>query len=125
MAVSQKTIITTRTSGDVVVFDIEGDLSRWASSLSTLSEFVKTQLASGERRILIDFEKTKFVDSFGIGELIASYTSIQNLGGMFKVCKLPDVLLLQFKITMLDKIIKVYPTEKAALEAFADPSAPR
>jgi len=120
----QKTIITSRTWGEVFIFGIEGELSRRTYSSPTLSELVKTQLNLGRRRILIDFDKAHFVDSFGVGELTASYTSTQNLGGQFKVCRLPDSLLLVFRITQLDKIINVYRTEKAALEAFTDPRSP-
>jgi len=123
--ISPKVVFTARTSGDVLIFDIEGELSRRTSSIPTLSELVKTQLSLGKRQLLIDFEKARFVDSFGVGELIASYTSTQNRGGLFKVCRLPDSLLLVFMITQLDKVIKVYRTEKDALEAFADPIAPR
>ncbi len=118
-----KLVITSRSAGDIVVFDVEGELSRWAASPPTLSELIKTEVYLGTRRILIDFEKTKFVDSFGIGELTACYTSLQNSGGIFKVCRLSDALLRLFKFTMIDKIIAIYPTQEAAMEAFANPPA--
>jgi anti-anti-sigma factor len=71
--------------------------------------------------ILFNFEKAGFVDSFGIQEMIASYTSIQNLGGKFKLCRLPDKLILIFEVTGLIKVFDIYPTEDAALENFAKP----
>ena len=123
MEATQKAVIISRTAGDIVVFEVKGELSRWTSSPPTLSELVKTEVYLGTHRILIDFENTKFVDSFGIGEVVASYASVQNSGGTLKVCRLSDALFRLFKFTMIDKIIDVYPTEEAAREAFAKPPA--
>jgi anti-anti-sigma factor len=115
----QKTIITSRSAGDIVIFDIGGEFTRWGQALPTLSELVKAKLNEGENRILLNFEKTGFVDSYGVGELTASFISTRNSGGMLKLCRIPDKLDLIFKITGLDKVLSIYPTEEAALEAFS------
>jgi len=120
-----KTIFTTRPVGDVVVLDIEGEFSRTTSPVPTLHEIVKTQLGMGKRSILFNFEKAGFVDTFGIQELISSYTSTHNLGGRFKLCQLSEKLILIFHITGLIKVFDIHPDEAAALESFAKPpSAP-
>ena len=118
-----KTIFTTRPVGDVLVFDIEGEFSRLTSPLPTLHQLVKAQLAFGKRMILFNFEKAGFVDSFGIGELVSSYTSTQGLGGKFKLCRLSEKIILIFHITGLIRVFDIYPTEDAALESFAQPAA--
>jgi len=119
-----KTIFTTRPAGDVLVFDIEGEFSRLTSPLPTLHQLVKAQLAFGKRMILFNFEKAGFVDTFGIQEIVASYTSTQGLGGKFKLCRLSEKLILIFHITGLIKVFDVYPTEEAALQSFvATPSS--
>jgi anti-anti-sigma factor len=107
-----------RSSGDVAVFDIAGEFTRWTQTSPTLSELVKAKVGEGKNRILLNFEKTGFVDSYGIGELIASFISIQNSGGMLKLCRIPDKLDMIFRITGLDKVLAICPTEEAALEAF-------
>jgi anti-sigma B factor antagonist len=117
-------VITSRSAGEIVVFDIDGELSRWASALPTLSELVKSQLSSGKDRIILNLEKTGFVDSFGVGEIITSFISLRNSGGALKLCRIPDKLLLVFKITGLEKVLTICPTEEAALESFANPPAP-
>ena len=116
-----KTIFTTRLVGDVIVFDIEGELSVTKSPVPTLHELVKAQLGMRERKILFNFEKSGFIDSFGIGQMIATYKSTHDLGGRFKLCRLPEKLILIFHITGLIKIFDIYPTEEAALESFAKP----
>jgi anti-anti-sigma factor len=114
----KETIITSRAAGEIVVFDIDGKLARSAQPLPTLSELVKTQLNSGRSRILLNLERAGFVDSYGVGELISSFISTQNIGGTLKICRIPDKLDLIFKITGLTKVLPIFPTEKAALEAF-------
>lgn len=115
----QKMAITSRSSGDIAIFDIEGEFSRWAQTSPKLSDLVKAKLSAGKNRILLNFAKTGFVDSHGVGELIACFISIQNSGGLLKLCRIPDRLDLIFRITGLDKVLAIYPTEEAALEAFA------
>ena len=121
---SPKTVFNTRVVGDVVVLDIEGEFSRTTSPVPTLHEIVKSHLEMGKRSILFNFEKVGFVDTFGIQELISSYTSTQNLGGRFKLCRLSDKLNYIFHITRLIKVFDVYSTEEAALESFAKPPKP-
>jgi anti-anti-sigma factor len=115
----QKTIITSRSAGDIVIFDIGGEFTRWGQALPTLSELVRAKLNEGKNRILLNFEKTEFVDSYGVGELIAGFISTRNSGGMLKLCRIPDRLDVIFRITGLDKVLTICPTEEAALEAFA------
>jgi anti-anti-sigma factor len=119
-----KTIFTTRPVGDVVVLDIEGEFSVTTSPVPTLHEHVKTHLEMGKRSILFNFDKVGFVDSFGVGQMIASYKSTHDLGGRFKLCRLPEKLILLFHITRLIKVFDVYSTEEAALDSFAKPPKP-
>jgi anti-anti-sigma factor len=124
MGGSPKTIFTTRPVGDVVVLDIEGEFSVTASPVPTLHDVVKIHLGRGKRHILFNFEKAGFVDSFGVGQMLSSYKSTQDLGGRFKLCQISDKLNYIFHITGLSKVFDVYPTEEAALESFAKPPKP-
>jgi anti-anti-sigma factor len=120
MDIAPRVVITSRTSGDVVIMDVQGEFSRGTAAPPTLSEIVKTHLGNGKRRILVNFESVGFVDSFGVRELLNTYSAIQDIGGMLKICRLPDKFLLVLKITGIDKVLKLYPTETAALEAFGE-----
>jgi len=104
-----------------MVFDINGDMSRLTATVPTLSELVKTQLNANKNSILLNCENAGFVDSWGVGEMLASYISIRNRGGSLKLCRLPDKLLTLFRITQIDTVLSIYPTEAAAMEAFAQP----
>jgi anti-anti-sigma factor len=60
----------------------------------------------------------EFIDSFGVGEILASYISTQNLGGKLKLCRISKKLLLIFQITMLTKVLDIQEDCECALESF-------
>jgi len=116
--------IGVRIVGDIAVFDIVGeDLTRTSFANPSLHELLRIQLDQGRRKILLDFEKAEFVDSSGIGQIIACYTSTRNLGGAFVFCAIPQKIMLVFMIVgIVPHIIKSYPDEASALASFASPS---
>jgi anti-anti-sigma factor len=117
--------IASRVSGDVAVFDIAGDLTRKDSPVPTLHELARGQLETGIHKILFNFEKVGFVDSFGLGQIVSSYISTQKLGGGFKLCQVPPKLLYFLELVKLvPNVISIYPDEASALESFAHPSPP-
>jgi len=112
-------------SGDVAVFDIAGDFTRKDCPIPTLHELASAQLETGIHKILFNFEKVGFVDSFGLGQIVSSYISTQKLGGGFKLCQVPPKLMFFLKVVnLIPNVISVYPDETAALESFANPSPP-
>jgi anti-anti-sigma factor len=79
---------------------------------------VKAQLDAGKRNILLNFEAVEFIDSFGVGEILASYISTQNLGGKFKLARMSKKLYLVFQVTMLTKVLEIFDSEESALQSF-------
>ncbi|MFQ6109785.1 MAG: STAS domain-containing protein [Candidatus Aminicenantales bacterium] len=111
-------VIHTREKNDVVIFDIEGEIRRSDITDVTLHQMVKDQLDSGKRNILLNFKNVEFIDSFGVGEILASYISTHNLGGKLKIAKLSKKLYLVFQVTMLTKVLDIFDNEEMALESF-------
>jgi len=110
--------IRTRERSDVIIFDVEGEIRRSDMNETTLHQLVKSRLDSGKRNILLNFEKVDFIDSFGVGEILASYISTQNLGGRFKLAKISKKLFLIFQVTGLIKVLDIHETEDSALKSF-------
>ena len=98
--------IKTSDHQEIVVFDIAGDLSR--PSGVSLHQAVKAQHERGKRNIVLNFGEVGFVDSFGVGEILASYISTQHLGGKIKLCQISKKLYLVFQVTGLIKILEIF-----------------
>ena len=110
--------ITERTHSDVIIFDIVGEIRRSDVSDFTLHQLVKEKLESGWRKFLLNFQNVKFIDSFGVGEVLASYISTHNLGGKLKISRISPKLHLVFQVTMLTKVLDIIDEEDVALASF-------
>jgi anti-sigma B factor antagonist len=111
-------IIKTREIDNIVVFDVEGEIRRTETAQETLHSLVEAQLDRGRRNVLLNLGGVEFIDSFGVGQILASYISTQNLGGRLKLCKISHKLLLIFQITMLTKVLDIHEDCDRALESF-------
>jgi len=110
--------IHAREKDDVIIFDIEGEIRRSDVTDVTLHQLVKDQLDVGKRNILLNFKEVEFIDSFGVGEILASYISTHNLGGKLKIAKISKKLYLVFQVTMLTKVLEIFDEEELALSSF-------
>ncbi|MBN2198466.1 MAG: STAS domain-containing protein [Candidatus Aminicenantes bacterium] len=110
--------IKKREKDDITIFDIQGEIRRTDIAESTLHELVKDQLDLGKKHILLNFDKVEFIDSFGVGEILASYISTHNLGGQLKIARISKKLFLVFQITMLTKVLEIFDEEESALQSF-------
>jgi anti-anti-sigma factor len=111
-------VIKSRESNSVVIFDIEGEIRRADTAQETLHSLVEAQLDRGRRNILVDLGGVGFIDSFGVGQILASFISTQNLGGKLKLCRISPRLRLIFEITMLHKVLEIYEDCDRALDSF-------
>jgi anti-anti-sigma factor len=111
-------MINRRDKNNVVIFDIEGEIKRSDITDVTLHQLVKEQLEVGKKHILLNFEKVEFIDSFGVGEILASYISTHNLGGQLKLARISKKLFLIFQVTMLTKVLDIHEEEDSALQSF-------
>jgi len=111
-------MINKREKNNIVIFDIEGEIRRSDITDFTLHQLVKEQLEVGRKQILLNFEKVDFIDSFGVGEILASYISTHNLGGKLKLARISKKLFLIFQVTMLTKVLDIHDEEDSALQSF-------
>ena len=110
--------INLRDNENVTICDIRGEVRRSDVTDITLHQVVKDQLDDGKRSILLNLEKVEFIDSFGVGEILASYISTQNLGGKLKLCSISKKLYVVFQITMLTKVLEIFDSCDEALKSF-------
>jgi anti-anti-sigma factor len=111
--------ITLRENNNVTIIDITGEIRRSDVMDVTLHQSVKDQLDDGKRNILLNLSNVEFIDSFGVGEILASYISTQNLGGKLKLSNISKKLYVVFQITMLTKVLEIFDSESSALDSFA------
>ena len=83
-----------------------------------LRDSVLEALDSGATKILINLQGVSTIDSSGIGELVAAYTTVTNRTGQLKLSNLSPKVTDILQITQLLTVFQVEETEEAALGAF-------
>lgn len=77
----------------------------------------------GAARVVLDLGGVRFMDSSGLAAVAAGFKSLRAAGGELAVCGLSDNVEDLFRLTRLDRVVKVYPSTEAALEALGGPGA--
>lgn len=111
--------INLREKQGITILDVEGEIRRSESSDISLHQIIKEQLDQNKRKFLLNLDKVEFIDSFGVGEILASYISTQNVGGSLKLTNISKKLSLVFQVTMLSKVLDIFSDEQKALESFS------
>jgi len=109
--------IKQRQAGDVAVLDLDGQV-RMGDSATALRGAIRGLVAGGNKKILLNLGGVKYVDSGGIGELIANYTTVGRSGGQMKLLNLTDKVQDLLVITKLLTVFDVYDNEAEALNSF-------
>ena len=110
--------ITQRRAGDVVILDLKGNLVRGVGD-EMLRDAVDRLLADRSGKLLINLSDVTFLDSSGIGELVASKKVADQLGTRLKLMQLPERVKHTLKLSLILPLFETYPSEETALAAFA------
>ena len=102
--------------GDVVVVDVEGQLI--VGNRQELKQKVLEQLENGDRKFVIDFSNTGYIDSSGLGVLVSLSKKIREQGGELRLANLNDDLKTLFELTKLDTLFQIADTRDRALQSF-------
>jgi anti-sigma B factor antagonist len=106
-----------RQAGDVTVLDMSGKITIGEGSVA-LRTAVRRLLEEGKKRILLNLAGVSYIDSSGIGELIANYTTVGRAGGQLKLLNLTEKVQDLLVITKLLTVFDVYDNEADALSSF-------
>jgi anti-sigma B factor antagonist len=109
--------IKERQAGDVTVLDMNGKI-RMGEGSSLLRDAIRKLVTDGQKKILLNLGGVGNIDSSGIGELIANYTTVSKDGGQMKLLNLTEKVNDLLVITKLLTVFDVYETEPEALGSF-------
>ncbi len=104
-------------AADITVVAPRGDLDMAVADQirRTLTELVD----KGDRKLLVDLERVAYIDSSGMGALVAAMKHARTTGGDLRLCALQDDVRAIFEMTRLIKAVTIHPTRPEALGAWA------
>ena len=110
--------ITDRMVDGVAVVGIEGRIVLGEES-NALREKVKTLLSSGQKKIVLNMTNVSYIDSSGLGALVASHTSAKAQGANLRLANLGSKFQEILQVTKLVTVFEVFPSEAAAIGSFS------
>lgn len=109
--------ISNRQSGNVTIVDLAGKIALGESNRA-LHDAIRQLSADGNQNILLNLANVSLIDSSGLGELVASYASVERGGGAMKLTNLSDRFIELITITKLYTVFDIFDNEADALTSF-------
>jgi anti-sigma B factor antagonist len=110
--------INERRVGDVTVLDLKGRL-RVGGNAVALHKSIRSLILEKKLSVILNLADVTFIDSCGLGEMVASQISVQNKGGEIKLIGLTETLRELLNAARLLRVFDAYENEVEALSAFA------
>ena len=109
---------TNREVDGVSVVALDGRIVLGEES-NALRERVKALVAEGKKKIVLNMSNVTFIDSSGLGALVAAHSSAKSGGASLRLCNLGSRSNQLLQVTKLYTVFEVSDTEADALRAMA------
>ena len=85
---------------------------------TALREKLKSLIAAGNKKIVLNMSEVTYIDSSGLGALVAAHLSAKTAGASIRLCNLGQKFHEVMQMTKLLTVFDVYDTEAAAVASF-------
>lgn len=109
--------ISVRHREGVTILEPKGKVTIGVGDIA-LRDAVYEAINAGSNNILINLKEVSTMDSSGIGELVAAYTTVTNGGGTLKLFSLPPKIHDILQITQLVTVFDLFDDEDEAMESY-------
>jgi anti-sigma B factor antagonist len=109
--------VTVRNIGSVSVVDLSGRITIGEGDV-VMRDNVQSLLDSGRHQIVLNLEKVSYMDSAGIGELVACYKRAREKDGTVKLLNPSGKVYDLLQLTKLEEIFDTFKDENEALVSF-------
>jgi anti-sigma B factor antagonist len=110
-----------REKEEIAILELSGNLTSSGGD-EMFREAIDTLAGSGRLEILLDCTRLEFMDSAGIGELVAGFRMVEKFGGKLKILKATSRVRKSLTLAKLLPIFEIYEDEQEAISSFSTPS---
>jgi anti-sigma B factor antagonist len=97
---------------DVAVIACEGRLNMVAAG--SLRTCIEQSVSAGQARVVVDLAAISFIDSSGLGSLIAGLKKARQAGGNLRIAAASEQVLTVLRLTNLDRVLRPHLTVEEA-----------
>jgi len=109
--------IDSREVSHVSILDIEGRIVL-GDEIHELRDAVRSLIAQDKKKIILNLAGVDYMDSSGVGELVANFTAVRNAGGELKLLNLTQKVQDILYVTKLYTVFDVKDDEFTAVKSF-------
>jgi anti-sigma B factor antagonist len=107
--------LTASTTGARTVLEVRGEVD--LQSAAQLADRLSQIIGSGQQSVVLDLSGLSFIDSTGLGALVAARNQARQAGVALRLACCSERTLKLFRITGLDAVFDIYPTLPQAIGA--------
>ena len=108
---------TEETFGMVKVFHLKGKIMGGPES-QLMCTHLKELIDSGTQSMVMNFRNVRWINSLGIGKIIACLTTLRNRGGDVHFANLRGAARHYFQITKIVTVVKVFESVEDGVASF-------
>jgi anti-sigma B factor antagonist len=112
-----------RVIGPVTVLDIVGRLTI-DEAAQHLKDKINSLIAQGRNKVVLNLKNVPYIDSGGLGQLVASYGSVMKAGGALKLLHVNSKNHDLLSITRLVTLFESFDSEAQAVQSFETVAPP-
>ncbi|MFI5252330.1 MAG: STAS domain-containing protein [Bacteroidota bacterium] len=109
--------IKEKITDNIAVLTLHGDLVSEADT-GKLKDKIHSLVADNMKRAVMDLSGIDYINSTGLGTLIATLTTMRNAGGDLRLARLGERVENLFVITKLVKVFDTYETVDRAVASY-------
>jgi anti-sigma B factor antagonist len=102
----------------ITILDMDGRMAL-GDDIAIFRKAISGLVGEGRKMVLLNLRDVPYMDSSGIGELVAAFTNIRNGGGELKLLNLTRKVRTLLEITKLYTLFDVKEDETAAIHSFS------
>jgi len=106
------------TEGPIKVVELSGDLD--VAGAPTLQEALQAIIDSGGQQVVVDLGAVPFMDSSGLGVLVAAHRRMSAVGGRLALASPGPALQKVFQLTRTNRLFEMHDTVSDALAEMRD-----
>jgi len=109
--------ISTRSEGDIYVIGLQGKIMGDPET-SEIMDAVKEALFNNRRKVILDLEGLDWMNSSGMGTLIAAQALLREVDCQMKLAGLNDTVRSVLTLNKLNLVFDIHPDVKSAAESY-------
>jgi anti-sigma B factor antagonist len=103
----------------IVVLELKGPLQMGAECKQLELAFDQL-IGENKTRVVLDFTGVTKLDSGGLGKVVNCLSRLKKAGGVMRLAGVKGMVEGVLKLTLVDRLVKIYPTALEASESFSD-----